>query len=180
MSEALEEFLLDKAHKLALQALELREVPIGCVVYDVGLARIVARGRNATNAKGNGTRHAELEALDQLDAEFGPDIKPRTANLILAVTVEPCIMCAHILRSLRFRRVYFGARNERFGGCGSVLAAHDRPYPGLPPMDVLQVPQHVARNVNLLRRFYLLENERAPEPKRSSKRQRVFKEFPND
>lgn len=43
----------------------------------------------------------------------------------LFVTVEPCIMCASALHLLRFRKVYFGCRNERFGGCGTILNIHD-------------------------------------------------------
>jgi tRNA(Arg) A34 adenosine deaminase TadA len=42
----------------------------------------------------------------------------------LYVTCEPCIMCAAALSLLRFRRVVFGCANDRFGGCGSVLAVH--------------------------------------------------------
>lgn len=37
------------------------------------------------------------------------------------VNVEPCIMCAAALRLLNVPLVVFGCRNERFGGCGSVL-----------------------------------------------------------
>ena len=44
----------------------------------------------------------------------------------LFVTVEPCIMCAGALSQLGIKRVVFGAHNERFGGCGSVLSLHER------------------------------------------------------
>ena len=42
------------------------------------------------------------------------------------MTCEPCIMCAAALSLLRLQRVVFGCANERFGGCGSVLAVHER------------------------------------------------------
>lgn len=45
-------------------------------------------------------------------------------DLICYVTIEPCIMCCAILRKLNIKKVIFGAFNERFGGCGSILNIH--------------------------------------------------------
>lgn len=44
------------------------------------------------------------------------------------VTIEPCIMCASALSQLGIRKVYFGAFNEKFGGCGSILSIHSDTY----------------------------------------------------
>jgi tRNA-specific adenosine deaminase 2 len=49
---------------------------------------------------------------------------------ILYVTVEPCVMCASILRQLHIKKVYFGAVNDKFGGTGGVFKIHAN---GLPP-----------------------------------------------
>lgn len=38
------------------------------------------------------------------------------------VTCEPCIMCAAALSVIGVRHVYFGCRNDKFGGCGTVLS----------------------------------------------------------
>ncbi|KAM7213165.1 hypothetical protein V8F06_011459 [Rhypophila decipiens] len=43
---------------------------------------------------------------------------------VLYVTVEPCIMCASLLRQLGIRKVYFGAVNDKFGGTGGVFRIH--------------------------------------------------------
>ena len=43
-------------------------------------------------------------------------------ELILFVTVEPCIMCTEALNIMGIKHVYFGQYNDRFGGCGSVLS----------------------------------------------------------
>ena len=65
----------------------------------------------------NGTRHAELEAIDRmLDVDGVPP--ESVAERTLYVTVEPCLMCASALRQLRVSRVVFGAANDKFGGCG--------------------------------------------------------------
>ena len=50
----------------------------------------------------------------------------RTLRAELYVTCEPCIMCAAALSLLQLRRVVFGCANDRFGGCGSVLAVHQQ------------------------------------------------------
>ncbi|KAK3331166.1 hypothetical protein B0H66DRAFT_91832 [Apodospora peruviana] len=42
----------------------------------------------------------------------------------LYVTVEPCIMCASLLRQLGIKKVYFGAVNDKFGGTGGVFRIH--------------------------------------------------------
>ncbi|KXX77391.1 tRNA-specific adenosine deaminase subunit TAD2 [Madurella mycetomatis] len=47
----------------------------------------------------------------------------------LYVTVEPCVMCASLLRQLGIKKVYFGAMNDKFGGTGGVFRIHQNsPY----------------------------------------------------
>ena len=46
-------------------------------------------------------------------------------DITLYVTVEPCIMCASALLQMGIKQVVYGCDNERFGGCGSVLAVND-------------------------------------------------------
>lgn len=68
------------------------------------------------------------------------------SECILYVTVEPCVMCASLLRQLGIKKVYFGAVNDKFGGTGGVFRVHmnskavsrpdDRPYQnGYGPVD---------------------------------------------
>ena len=89
----------------------------------------------------------------------------------LYVTVEPCIMCASALRQFRLRTVYFGCSNDKFGGTGGVLSLHkdDSANPVLPAYGGI----FREKAIMLLRRFYIQENEKAPEP---HKRNRTLKE----
>lgn len=48
---------------------------------------------------------------------------------ILYVTVEPCVMCASLLRQLGVKKVYFGAVNDKFGGTGGVFSIHANSLP---------------------------------------------------
>jgi len=118
-----QEFYMRKALEEGEKGLELEEVPVGCVI--VHKSTIIATGYNLTNHTRNATRHAEFVAIDKIllhsNGQFTADIFQECE---LYVTCEPCIMCASALLLLRIKIVYFGCRNERFGGCGSVLSLH--------------------------------------------------------
>ena len=150
-------------------ALAAHEVPIGCV-FVASDGSVLATGRNTTVASCNGTRHAELEAIDEVLVREGKPAK-LFAQATLYVTVEPCVMCASALRKLCVRRVVFGACNDKFGGCGSVLSIHsDGPGNRHPTYDVSRgVREEEA--VALLRLFYAQQNGRAPEPQKRTKKQ---------
>lgn len=47
----------------------------------------------------------------------------------LYVTVEPCVMCASLLRQVGIKKVYFGAVNDKFGGTGGVFSIHANSAP---------------------------------------------------
>lgn len=115
---------------------------------------------NDTNRSFNGTRHAELVAISEL-----LESQPATvlASTDLYVTVEPCIMCASVLRQYRIRRVYYGCGNERFGGTGSVLAIHSDP--GVDPPYASDGGLYRKEAIMLLRRFYIQQNDKAPNPR---------------
>lgn len=67
--------------------------------------------------------HAEILAIDSM-LEAGPNDLFKLATLY--VSVEPCLMCAAALKQLRLKKVYFGAANDRFGGCGSIKNVNRR------------------------------------------------------
>ncbi|KAK4239489.1 hypothetical protein C8A03DRAFT_14144 [Achaetomium macrosporum] len=66
----------------------------------------------------------------------------------LYVTVEPCVMCASLLRQLGIKKVYFGAVNDKFGGTGGVFRIHkNSPYSmaSAPPSPAPQEGRGIAR-----------------------------------
>mmetsp|Transcript_25078 Transcript_25078/g.37506 ORF Transcript_25078/g.37506 Transcript_25078/m.37506 type:complete len:361 (-) Transcript_25078:580-1662(-) len=89
----------------------------------------------------------------------------------LYVTCEPCIMCAAALARVGIGRVFYGCKNERFGGCGSILNLHSP--------NAIKSPSHTGypivsglmekEAVQLLRSFYDRENFHAPDDKRKRK-----------
>jgi tRNA-specific adenosine deaminase 2 len=153
-----------EALAMAELALQSDETPVGCVF--VRDSAIIARGMNETNRSLNGTRHAELVAIAQILAAHPSSVLAETD---LFVTVEPCVMCASMLRQYGVRAVYFGCWNDRFGGAGGVLSVHAGA--GVDPP--LQVHGGIFREeaIMLLRRFYVQENDKAPEPKQKKLRE---------
>ena len=62
--------------------------------------------------------HAELEAIAQACRTLGGW---RLAGCALYVTLEPCPMCAGAIVNARIPAVYYGAKDDKAGCCGSVL-----------------------------------------------------------
>lgn len=149
---------MQSALDVAEQALREGETPVACVLVHHG--KVVATGMNDTNRSLNGTRHAEFLAISVFLKTYTLDDFPETD---LYVTVEPCIMCASALRQYGIRAVYYGCGNDRFGGTGSVLAIHSDPNidVGYPSYGGL----YRAEAIMLLRRFYIQENDNAPNPR---------------
>ncbi|KAJ3921753.1 cytidine deaminase-like protein [Lentinula edodes] len=157
---------MQEAMAMAEEALAAAEVPVGCVF--VRGEKVIAKARNRTNQLRNATRHAELEAIDEIlsDKTLTPQITEYPlSTTTLYVTVEPCIMCASALRQLGIREVIYGCGNERFGGCGSVLGVNsDLEHPAHP---AYKATGGYCREdaIMILRRFYITENTNAPVPK---------------
>lgn len=98
-----------------LSALE-GEVPVGAVVTRAG--GIVGRGRNRRETGKNALAHAELEAIAEACQTLGGW---RLWECTLYVTLEPCPMCAGAIVNARIPAVYYGAKDDKAGCCGSVL-----------------------------------------------------------
>lgn len=94
-----------------------RDVPIGAVVVDAAGVEL-ARAANAREALGDPTAHAEILALRAAARVHGDGW--RLEGTTLAVTVEPCTMCAGALVMARVARVVFGAWEPKTGAVGSL------------------------------------------------------------
>ncbi len=154
---------MEKALEMAEKALAIGEAPVGCVF--VTNNTLIGSGMNDTNRSLNGTRHAEIVAISDVLQSHPTSV---FASTDLYVTVEPCIMCASILRQYRIRKVYYGCGNERFGGTGSVLAIHSDP--SIDPPYAVYGGFYRKEAILLLRRFYVQQNEKAPTPRPKKQR----------
>lgn len=94
-----------------------RDVPVGAVVFD-SRGRELARATNAREVSGDPTAHAEVLALRRAAAVHGDGW--RLTGTTLAVTLEPCTMCAGALVAARVDRLLFGAWEPKTGAVGSL------------------------------------------------------------
>lgn len=91
------------------------EVPIGAVVVRDG--QVVGWGRNQRELGKDALAHAEIQAIHMACQNLKGW---RLMDCDLYVTLEPCPMCAGAIINSRIRHVYYGAKDHRFGACGSV------------------------------------------------------------
>ena len=116
--------MMREALRLAQEAADDGEVPVGCVIAD-GEGRVIGRGRNRREEGHDATAHAELEAIREACAEIGDW---RLEGCAIFVTLEPCPMCAGAIINSRIPTVVFGARDELTGSCGSVINLFEERY----------------------------------------------------
>jgi tRNA(adenine34) deaminase len=100
----------------ARSALLSADVPIGAVVLNAD-GVLLGVGRNAREARGDATAHAEIEAIRAASEALG---SWRLVGCSLVVTLEPCTMCAGALVLARVSRLVFGAWDPKAGAAGSV------------------------------------------------------------
>jgi tRNA(adenine34) deaminase len=93
------------------------DVPIGAVVFAPD-GSILAEACNAREALGDPTAHAEILALREAASKYGDGW--RLDGCTLAVTLEPCTMCAGALVLARVSRLVFGAWEPKTGAVGSL------------------------------------------------------------
>ncbi|WP_093939656.1 nucleoside deaminase [Actinoalloteichus hoggarensis] len=109
--------LIRRAVAEAAGAIETGDVPIGAVVVD-GQGALLAAAHNRREAAGDPTAHAEILALRAAATAHGDGW--RLTGCTLAVTVEPCAMCAGAVVAARIDRLVFGAWEPRTGAVGSL------------------------------------------------------------
>ena len=109
-------FFMHKAIHQAKRAMELGEVPIGCVIVHEG--KIIGRGFNRRLTSHSTLAHAEIIAIRQACRKLGDW---RLEGCTMYVTLEPCQMCSGALVQARIDRVIVGAPNPKAGCAGSIL-----------------------------------------------------------
>ena len=102
MSLALEE---------AVKAKHKQEVPVGAIIVD-HKGNIIAKAHNLVELNNNSTFHAEKLVIEKALHITG---KRFLDKYDLWVTLEPCVMCAGIIKQTRIRRLYFGVEDIKGG-----------------------------------------------------------------
>jgi tRNA(Arg) A34 adenosine deaminase TadA len=107
---------IQRTMRIALEAAQAAaargETPVGAVVVDPASGEVVAIGANSPIGSHDPTAHAEIVALRKAAEKLG---KYRLTNLGLAVTLEPCAMCAGAIRHARIGQLVYGAVDPKGG-----------------------------------------------------------------
>ena len=138
-----------RALELGRQAMEEGEVTVGCVIVKDGV--VVGEGRNRRETARTALGHAEIEAIHQACRTLGGW---RLTGCTLYVTLEPCPMCAGAIVNARIPALYYGAKDDKAGCCGSVLNLfeerfnhHPRIYGGLMEAECTALLQSFFQNL---------------------------------
>ena len=118
------EYFMKCALELAREAAQDFDVPVGCVVVDASGA-VIGQGRNRRERRKTALAHAELDAIEEACKTLGDW---RLEGCSMYVTLEPCPMCAGAVIMSRIKKLYYGARDELTGSCGSVTNLFMEPY----------------------------------------------------
>jgi tRNA-specific adenosine deaminase 2 len=162
----MESFMLEALEEAKKSLFQHNEVPVGCIFIHNN--QIIARGHNLVNKTANPTRHAEFVCIDGvLDYCRDKNLNSQDIfkEIIVVVTVEPCIMCMSALYDLEIKEIYYGCKNDRFGGMTVVNVA-----------DLVKTKTKVVGGIfendamDLLKQFYQMENPAAPVPAKSKKK----------
>lgn len=116
----MEEGFMEEALRLAREAFDAGEVPVGCVIVRKG--EIVGRGRNRREGGKSALAHAEIEAIHDACRNLGGW---RLWECTLYVTLEPCPMCAGAIINARIPKVVYGASDRKCGAVRSVCSLFD-------------------------------------------------------
>ncbi|MBN1555544.1 MAG: nucleoside deaminase [Phycisphaerae bacterium] len=105
------EELMAAALAQARLALVVEEVPIGAAVADAE-GRVIAAAHNRRHVDRDPTAHAEMLAIRAAAEALGDW---RLTGCTLAVTLEPCCMCAGAIVLARIETLVYGAADPKAG-----------------------------------------------------------------
>jgi len=117
--------MMARAIALARDAAAMGEVPIGAVVWRRVDGVILGEGANRREIDGDPTAHAEMIAIRAAATRIGDW---RLSACDLAVTLEPCPMCAGAIVNARIGRLVYGANDPKAGAVRTLyeIAEDDR------------------------------------------------------
>ena len=99
------------AIKEAIKAKNKNEVPVGAIIVS-RCGSVVAKAHNLVETRNDPTCHAEKLVIEKA-------LKIRGRRFLndcdIWVTLEPCIMCAGLIKQTRIRRLYYGAEDKKGG-----------------------------------------------------------------
>lgn len=116
------DFYMQLALQQAEEAMNEKEVPVGCVIV-LG-EQVIGAAHNQREQLRDPTAHAEMIAITQA-AQAMNDW--RLEECTLYVTLEPCCMCAGAILQARIPRVVYGATDPKAGAVSTLYSLLNDP-----------------------------------------------------
>lgn len=145
---------MDMAFQEACKAGRKDEAPIGAALFSQD-GELIASAHNQPIGLNDPTGHAEMLCLRKAAERVG---NYRLSNTILAVTLEPCLMCTGAIIHARVSGVVLGALDPRAGALVSNLDGHALPFTNHAIWVINGVMEEECGG--LLRRFFLEKRKR--------------------
>jgi tRNA(adenine34) deaminase len=108
--QIIDQYFMAEAIRLAEQALEEGEIPVGAVV--VSGERIIGKGYNQTEKLKDVTAHAEMLAITAAASYQGGKY---LQDCTIYVSLEPCVMCGGALYWAQMKRIVYAASDLKRG-----------------------------------------------------------------
>ncbi len=102
---------MELAIKEAVKARQKGEVPVGAIIVHKN-GDILAKAHNLVETRNDSTSHAEKLVIEKALKISG---NRYLNNYDIWVSLEPCIMCASLIKQTRIRRLYYGAEDKKGG-----------------------------------------------------------------
>ena len=99
------------AIKEAIKAKNKNEVPVGALIVSSN-GSVIAKAHNLVEKMNDSTCHAEKLVIEKALKITGERF---LNDFDIWVTLEPCIMCAGLIKQTRIRRLYYGAEDKKGG-----------------------------------------------------------------
>jgi tRNA(adenine34) deaminase len=107
---------MQQALQLARDAASNGDIPVGALIVDDD-GQVFGSGKNERIRGGDPLAHAEIMAIKDAAKNLS---NWRFDQLTIIVTLEPCAMCAGAIAQSRFKRLVFGAFDQKAGAVGSL------------------------------------------------------------
>ena len=99
------------AIKEAIKAKNKDEVPVEAIIVG-GCGNVIAKAHNLVETRNDPTCHAEKLVIEKALKITGERF---LNDCDIWVTLEPCVMCAGLIKQTRIRRLYYGAEDKKGG-----------------------------------------------------------------